>query len=180
MLGEIGSSARFYPRNIGGEFDNLSRTVNDYLKTDVQYEESFWFMGNLKRLLSIVLYKVYDLKNHPVLGISPREIFQNAIKSQGDTHQGSIRYDNKFKMLTYPIVERKVSPKRGIKNNYFYYWTDEFIKSSINRKKIKVKYDPEDINIAFAYINGSWKKLVRYGTSHQSKKSKVRSVNIYD
>jgi len=179
LLALFGTTVQFYPSPIRFESNDLSGIVNNFVRNEIEREESFWSMGNLKKSLSMLLYEVYDRKNHQALGTSPREIFQSTSYRIGKYGTRLIRYDNEFKLLTYPIVERKVIEGRGIKNNNLYYWTIEFLQPTFNGKKVKVKFDPVDLDIAFVCINGSWKNLDRTSNFIEPRK-KVRSININD
>ena len=49
-----------------------------------------------------------------------------------------------------------VEPGRGIKINYIYYWSDEFRPATIERTQLPVRYDPFDISVAYAFLQGRW------------------------
>lgn len=179
MLTELGYILKISPTNALFNSNDFSRIVNDFVKSDVQHGESFWSMGNLKKTLSMFLYEIYDQKCHPILGKSPREIFQSKQQKLGEASSKSIAYNDKFVLLTFPIVERKIIPGRGIKIHNIFYWANDFINPSFNFQKIKVKFDPLNKDVAFAYINKSWKSLIKCSI-FQPKSQKARRINKYD
>lgn len=168
LLKRTGCTAMTFPTN-RGEFnhfnccDNLISTVNNFIKGVAQFEVSF---ENLRKLLSMLLFEIYEQTPHQELGTSPRISFETVVQRLDTNDKKNIRYDKKFKLLTCPTVERKIISGRGIMINYCYYWTNAFADSSISRREIKVKYDPKNIDEAFAYINGNWEKLTRRQVSN--------------
>ncbi|MEH7387806.1 transposase family protein [Bacillus sp. JJ1521] len=160
FLFQFGCTVSFYPKDSKNEnnIEALFRTVKNFVIYGSEPRKSLWTFESLEKSLSLLLDEVYDKEPNNRLGTSPRETFQTSIQS-GEIPNRYIRYDEEFKILTYPIVERKVIPGRGIMINSFYYWTKEFVQPAIEMKKVTVKYDPVDLDIAFVYINGGWKKL---------------------
>jgi putative transposase len=124
--------------------------------------------------LSLLINEVYDITYQLGLCASPRDVFQTALQKIDPNDTRLITYDNEFKLLTYPIVERKVLHGCGIRNSNVYYWINNFNDPSLIGKKVEVKYDPLDINIAFVYINGCWKSL------SPSIQPKRRGIDIYN
>lgn len=161
LLATLGITAHINPKNDENKyyFEMLFRTINNFVIC-AQYR-SQWFLENLNKSLAMLLYEVYDTTPNLVLGNSPRDFYMAFLDTQGDMSQRFISYDKEFKLLTCPIIERKVIQGRGIRNNNFSYWTREFMQPDLDCKKVKVKYDPVDKDIAFAFINGNWKKLTR-------------------
>ena len=49
-----------------------------------------------------------------------------------------------------------VEPGRGVKVNHLYYWSDEFRPSTIERTQVPIRYDPFDIGVAYAFVQGRW------------------------
>jgi hypothetical protein len=44
--------------------------------------------------------------------------------------------------------------------NYLDYWCEEMRDPTIERTQVKVVYDPFDVSIGYAYLNGQWRKCV--------------------
>jgi hypothetical protein len=149
------------------DFDYLNKITNELV---IQHQKFPWFFEDLRKSLSKLLYEVYDNRHHMALGTSPSEFFQAALKSFDSSKY--IPYDEEFILLTCTMVERTVIPGRGIKINNFYYWVEDFMHPKL--KKIKVKLDPADSDIAFASINGNWIRMAR-GHEKQEKRIAKRS-----
>lgn len=66
-------------------------------------------------------------------------------------------------MATHPSTLNGVAliqPGRGIKLHYLYYWSDAFRNPELERTKVPVRYDPFDVGVAYAYIQGRWVKCI--------------------
>jgi putative transposase len=49
---------------------------------------------------------------------------------------------------------------KGIELNYLYYWSDAFRHPEVERTKVSVRYDPFDLGVAYAYVQGRWVKCI--------------------
>jgi putative transposase len=66
-------------------------------------------------------------------------------------------------MMTFPSTPRgkaKVQPGLGVKINYIYYWSDEMRNPKMEMQKVPVRFDPYNLAVAYAYLNGRWVKCV--------------------
>lgn len=118
-----------------------------------------WTLPIFYERLCKYCYEVYDTIDHSELGMSPREKFLSGMSNSGDRPQRLIPYDENFWILTMPTTRKgtaKVDPQRGVKINYIYYHCQEFRNPDIARKDVPVRYDPFNIGIAYAYVNGRW------------------------
>jgi hypothetical protein len=138
-------------------FTNLNNNIVNYLRRE--HSRGICYLNILDKIISKLLYQVYDQQYIPYLGTSPREIFNSM--STISSLPSEIIYDDTFIMLTLPQIEKKVIPKKGIRNGKVYYWTYDFLKHSLIGEKVMVKYDPLDIDNVFAYIESDWIKLTR-------------------
>ncbi|MCP6761148.1 MAG: Mu transposase C-terminal domain-containing protein [Fischerella sp. CENA71] len=59
-----------------------------------------------------------------------------------------------------PKGQALVQPGQGIKLNYLYYWSDAFRNPEVEKTKVPVRYDPFDIGVAYAYVQGRWVKCI--------------------
>jgi putative transposase len=62
-------------------------------------------------------------------------------------------------IATLPSTPRgtaKVSPGRGVKINYIFYWCDGMDDPKIQGQQIPVRFDPFDLGTAYAFIAGQW------------------------
>jgi len=66
-------------------------------------------------------------------------------------------------MLTLPTTQKgtaKLRPGRGIKVNYFYYWSDAFLDPDVEGTQVPVRYDPFDAGLAYAFIRKRWVRCI--------------------
>jgi putative transposase len=62
-------------------------------------------------------------------------------------------------MLTLPSTYKEtatVSPGKGVRLNYLYYWADAFRDPLVERTRVPVRYDPHDVGIAYAFVHHHW------------------------
>jgi len=70
-----------------------------------------------------------------------------------------IPYDEQFRMMTLPTTYKEtatVSPGKGVRLNYLYYWADAFRDPLVERTRVPVRYDPHDVGIAYAFVHHQW------------------------
>ncbi len=121
--------------------------------------QALWALEGLYLFLREWAYEVYDTTEHPALGQSPRDAFARGIATAGERAHRMISYDHEFRIFTLPTTPRttaKVIPGRGVKINNIYYWSELFRQPGLEETKVKVRYDPFNVGLAFAYVRGSW------------------------
>lgn len=122
-----------------------------------------WTLEGLHNALEEYFFNLYENLVHPSLGQSPKEVFAESLSTSGQRKHSIIPYDNNFEILTLPSTKTGVSklqPSLGIKINYIYYWNDEFKNPEIEKTKLKVRYDPYNLGLAYAYVNKRWIKCI--------------------
>jgi putative transposase len=95
--------------------------------------------------------------------MAPREAFQRGLSQSGARTHCSIDYDDTFRFFSLPTTHKGtalVEAGRGIKINYIYYWSDEFRPATIERTQLPVRYDPFDISVAYAFVQGRWIRCI--------------------
>jgi transposase InsO family protein len=120
---------------------------------------AIWTLEALAQRLREFVYEVYDTAPHTVLGHSPREIFTQGMATSGARTHRLIPYDEQFRMLTLPTTYKEtatVSPGKGIRLHYLYYWADAFRDPRVERTRVPVRYDPHDVGIAYAFVHHQW------------------------
>ncbi len=103
----------------------------------------------------------YDTIVHPALGMAPRDAYDLSIKQNGARVHKSIAYDDAFLKATYPSTRKgtaKVEPGIGVRMNYLDYWCEAMRDPTIEGTQVKVKFDPFDVSVGYAYIDGRWRK----------------------
>jgi len=108
-------------------------------------------------------YEVYDQREHPALGKSPRDAFVSGLALGGNRLHRRVEYDEAFRILTLPTPEpsrRKVQPGQGVKIHNIYYWSNSFRDPEIERLRVEVRYDPFDVSVAYALVRGQWVQCI--------------------
>lgn len=125
--------------------------------------QAVWMLKDLQEHLAAYCYEVYDTMDHPALGQSPRNAFQAGLAATGQRPHRIIPYDREFMIYTLPTTVRgtaKVSPGRGVKVHYLYYWCEDFRRADIEKTHVEVRYDPFDIGTAYAFVEGRWVECI--------------------
>ena len=139
-----------------------------------------WTLGAFNEALCEWAYEKYDRREHPALGQSPRDAFNNGLALGGSRSHRRVEYDETFRMLTLPAPERGgriVQPGQGIKLHHIYYWSNAFRSPEIEKSKVAVRYEPFDISIAYAYVNSNWVQCIsahhHYLKGHSEKEMRL-------
>jgi putative transposase len=122
-----------------------------------------WTLADLHTYLTEWAYSIYDNSVRDSLGATPLQVYTDSLTATGEREQRRIAYDEDFLMATRPSTPKGkalVQPGQGIKVNYIYYWNDAFRSPTVERTKISVRYDPFDMGIAYAYLEGRWVKCI--------------------
>lgn len=118
-----------------------------------------WTLPRLYMRLRQWAYEVYDTIEHPALGQTPREAFVNGLQQSGQRAHRVIPYDEAFYMRTLPTTRKgtaTVNINQGVKINYIYYWSHDFRQSEVANTQVPVRYDPFDVGLAYAFVQGRW------------------------
>lgn len=122
-----------------------------------------WTLSDLYTYLSSWAYSIYDTTEHPALNTTPLDAYSTRLVLTGEREHRHIPYSEEFLMATHPSTLNGVAliqPGRGIKLHYLYYWSDAFRNPELERTKVPVRYDPFDVGVAYAYIQGRWVKCI--------------------
>ena len=122
-----------------------------------------WTLSSLQSHLSNWIYEFYDLQEHPALGVSPQQAYEQSILQTGLRPSRTIPYDETFHILTMPTTKKgtaKVIPNQGVKINHLYYWHNSFRNGSIEKTIVSVRYDPKDAGVAYAYVRKQWVRCI--------------------
>lgn len=120
---------------------------------------AIWTLGSLYQNLCDWAYKFYDNKEHPALSQSPRSMFESGLLRTGLRSHKIVQYDDNFQIFTLPTTQKGtalVVPNNGIKINNIYYWHNSFRHPEIERTQVRVRYDPYDMGVAYAYVENQW------------------------
>jgi putative transposase len=130
-----------------------------------------WTLERFSARLSEYAYEVYDQMEHPALGQSPREAFAQGMQLAGARLHRLIPYSEDFLMLTRPTTrtgQAKIFSSRGITVNSLHYWHEQMRSPQVWGKTVPVRYEPYDMGVAYAFIEGQWLECIadEYGYVH--------------
>ncbi|MGC2236558.1 MAG: transposase family protein [Pyrinomonadaceae bacterium] len=139
----------------------ITKNVRHVTKSVNPRELSIWNLESLDSRLSEYCYEVYDTSYHSTLGQSPREAFELGMELYGRREFRFISYDETFLMLTLPTTQKEYATIRndGIKINNIWYWSESFRNQLFEGKKVKVRFDPWNVGVAYVYLNQNWLEL---------------------
>jgi len=122
-------------------------------------EHACWTLDRLAAHLEAWADELYDTRDHPALGQSPREAFTAGLLQSGPRLHRLIPDDEDFRMLTLPSTRKgtaKLQPRLGVKINYLFYWSEAFLDPTVEGTQIPVRFDPFDAGLAYAFVRGRW------------------------
>ena len=122
-------------------------------------KEAVWTLSLLHEALEKWLFEVYPGLRHGSLGASPREVFGQDVFRSGARGARYVRADGALRVLlalTPDRATRKVDPARGIFVAHFWYWHEDFARGDVGGSTVRVKVDPLDSAVAFAWVRGRW------------------------
>ncbi len=105
----------------------------------------------------------YDTIIHPALGMTPRDAYDLSIKQNGARTHKDLPYDDAFLKATFPTTRKgtaKVEPGVGVRMNYLDYWCEAMRDPTVEETQVKVRFDPFDVSVGFAYIDGRWRQCM--------------------
>ena len=118
-----------------------------------------WMLGDLYTYLVEWAYQIYDQNEHGGIGQPPRDAYLWGMKQGGEREHCQIPYDTAFLRDTCPSTAKgtaKIQAGSGIKVNHFYYWNNDFRNAEVVKTSVPVRYDPLDIGVVYAYVQGNW------------------------
>jgi hypothetical protein len=125
-----------------------------------------WNLPLLEEEIEKFFYEEYDTREHSSLGQSPRDAFEDSIEKYklpgDDPAHRPILYDENFIIDILPTTQKgtaKAIRGRGVKINYVFYTSRVLKKAGVYGKQVKVRFDPWNAAVAYAYINGRWETL---------------------
>lgn len=155
----FGTTNAMFIHNLQGN-TKIMKNVRQVTKSVNPKNHAIWTLPNLSAALEEFFFDIYDSTEHPALDQTPRESFEKGIFYSGERKDFYIVYDKVFEILTLPSTKtgEATIQQSGIKINYIYYWNNEFKSIHHLKKKVKVRFDPFNISIAYAYVNKRWIK----------------------
>ena len=125
--------------------------------------QAVWQLPDLYTFVCAWAYDIYDQREHPARGHSPRDAWAVGRADGGERAHRRILYDEAFRLATLPRPPRGTArgpPSQGIKVHSLSYWHEVFRLPDVVRTRGPVRYDPFDISVAYAYVHERWVECV--------------------
>jgi hypothetical protein len=154
----FGTANTQFVHNLQGHTQS-TRQVRQMTAAVTPRTHAVWTLEALAQRVREFAYEVYDTAPPTALGHSPRAIFTQGMATSGARTHRLIPYDEQFRMLTLPTTYKEtatVSPGKGIRLPYLYYWADAFRDPLVERTRVPVRYEPHDVGIAYAFVHHQW------------------------
>lgn len=125
-------------------------------------ERAIWTIERFGARLLDYIDNVYAQQPHGSLGVSPRHAFDLGLRDFGGRAERRIVYDEAFRMICLPSVDKgtaRVRPGGAVKINYAYYSAPALVEPGCVGRDLQVRYDPFNMAVAYAFVQGSWIQL---------------------
>ncbi len=152
-------------RTIDREFvHNLAGNTKSTQERETATEEmdpskrAVWTFQKFHQRLEEYLLSLWDAPSAS-LGTTPRIALERDRKSAPNRQGRFVLPPDQAKVAYLPEVDggtRRVQPARGISIDGHYYWNDLMERASVEKTKVGARYDPFDLYLAYAAIDGKW------------------------
>ncbi|GAB2182565.1 TnsA endonuclease N-terminal domain-containing protein [Denitratisoma sp. agr-D3] len=122
-------------------------------------ELAIWTLPELCKAFGGYVDQVYHVDEHSALGMSPKVAMAAGLANTGLRSHKLIPYSKALLVAFLPSTPKgtaKVESSRGVKINYIHYWAEAFRDPQWEGKSVKVRYDPDDVSLAFAWLKDRW------------------------
>ncbi|WP_121663467.1 TnsA endonuclease N-terminal domain-containing protein [Metabacillus litoralis] len=157
----FGTMNKQFIHNLMGN-TQITKNVRQVIKSFNPKNNATWTLEALYELIKEYTYDIYDNTYHTTLAISPNELYVQSLSDTGKRTQTYVTDMEGFYFLTLPSTSKgtaKVQINEGVKIRNTYYWTDRFRNPKFQLKEVKIKYDPFDVGIAYAYLDNQWVEM---------------------
>lgn len=139
----------------------LTKNVRMITGSHLPQKLANWGLEDLYKLIEFWAFEHYDNQPHLALDMTPKEAFEKAIKETGERPHKFISFNQDFLIASCPTVdrggERTVDRQRGVKVHNFYYQSPIFDSLRLHKKKVPVRFDPNDVSRVFIQLpNRQW------------------------
>jgi len=124
---------------------------------------AIWTLERFAVRLTEYVYEVYDQMEHPALFQSPREAYEQGMQFAGARAHRIISYNDAFLMQTRPTTRTgmaKIHRGWGMTVNGLQYWHERMQAADIVGKSVPVRFEPYDMGVAYAFIDGQWLECI--------------------
>jgi putative transposase len=192
----FGTSSTQLVHNMLGN-TQIMKNVRQVTQSVNPKKEGAWTLGEFYPVLCEWGYNFYDTTEHPALGMTPREAFAQGQAQSGQRKHRWVDYNDDFIKLTMPTTRKgtaKVQIGAGVKINYLYYSSPSFRpielkiqaasalpqgakkRKKVEETEVEVRYDPYDLGVAYALVDGQWIKCYSqyYTTFHGRSEREIK------
>lgn len=139
----------------------LTKNVRMITGSHLPQKLANWGLEDLYKLIEFWAFEHYDNQPHPALDMTPKEAFEKAVKEMGERQHTRIFFNQDFLIATCPTVdrggERTIDRQRGVKVHNFFYQSPMFDSLRLHKKKVPVRFDPNDVGRVFVQLpNLKW------------------------
>jgi len=159
---EFGKLNKAFFHNLQGNTQN-TRNVRQLTKSIDPRRSAVWSLEGLFEILNRFCFEVHDHRLHAGIGTTPAEAYERGMAMAGSRPSRRVEYDESFKLLTMATTPKgtaRIQPGLGVKIRYFYYWAEEMRDPQWEGKEVPVRYDQEDLGVAYARIAGQWLRCI--------------------
>ncbi|HEY5911661.1 MAG TPA: TnsA endonuclease N-terminal domain-containing protein [Verrucomicrobiae bacterium] len=159
---EFGKLNKAFFHNLRGNTQN-TKNVRQLTKALDPKGLAVWTLEALHENLAGFCFEIHDHRLHPGIGTTPAEAYERGIDLAGSRPSRRVAYDDVLKFLTMATTPRgaaRVQPGLGVKIRYFHYWAEEMRDPQWERKEVAVRYDQDDLGVAYARLAGKWVRCV--------------------
>ena len=158
----FGTLNKFFFHNLRANTQN-TRNVRQLTKSIDPKRLAVWSLEGLHQHLSRFCFETYDQLLHSGIETTPAEAYERGMAMAGSRPWRRVEYDETFKLLTMATTRKgtaRIQPGLGVKISYIYYWNELMRDPQWERKEIPVRYDQEDLGVAYARIAGQWLRCI--------------------
>jgi putative transposase len=137
-----------------------TRNVRQLTKSMDPKGHAIYTLEDMNSMFSIYAFEHYNKRPHPALNFTPAEKFAEGITAFGAREHQVIKDNEAFRLMTLPSTSKgmaKIQPGMGVKLFGFYFWSDQMRSQKFEGKSVRVKYDPENLGVSWAYLD-DWVK----------------------
>ena len=136
-----------------------TRNVRQLTKSMNPKGHAIYTLEDLHAMMNAFAFEIHDQRPHATLNCSPAEKFAEGVEISGVREHLTVKDDEAFRLMTLPTTPKgtaKIQPGMGVKIFGFYYWAAEMRSQHFEGKSARVKYDPENLGVAWAYLGNQW------------------------
>jgi putative transposase len=121
---------------------------------------ALWTLEALDPRVKDFAYEAYDILEHPALGQSPRQCFEDGNRLHGEDNHLLIPDTGVFPIELMPTTVKesaKINSTDGVKLAGIWYWNDRFTEPGMDGLVTKrPRWHPYNAGLGYVYVKGQW------------------------